>query len=195
MASKASCFREIIQSSFQRGFRLSLSLLLQEGKLGIGHWNNVCDLLIQAVNKVGSNLSECVLVGFNFGGSIAAYFAMKHSVAGLIAAGSIPRLSEFWTKSVHDIAVAARLDSSSIDKQFSQLTRQLDLTESISKLKIPLLLKFGTSDDWLDPHQIDEINVQRSINITVACYLDDHEMLSTVSAADRFAFIRRLKES
>jgi hypothetical protein len=111
--------------SMQRG------LSSPEGELEF--WRKCCEELTSFLEIHAVKNLPLVLAGFNFGGSLAAYLATNLPVNALIASGSVPRLSDFWENSDHPVARNSRETHSPMDPRFSQITRHLDLTESVLK--------------------------------------------------------------
>lgn len=135
---------------------------------------------------------DCLLVGFNMGGSLAAHFAANNKVLGLIASGSIPRLSEFWLSSSHEVAVKARKESPTPDPEFADAVRPFDLTTSVQNLTIPVLLQFGHKDTWIDAKQVAELDRLKPHEVKLTWYDDDHPMTSSKAHADRVTFIESI---
>ena len=108
----------------------------------------------------------------------------------MIAAGSIPRPSEFWPNSAHRAATAARGNTDAIDPTFAATTRHLDLTESVGQLDVPVLLQFGRNDDWIDPNQVAALPSARFLDIE--WYDDDHAMTAPETFQQRLQFIHAI---
>jgi hypothetical protein len=68
------------------------------------------------------------------------------------------------------------------------MLRPYDLTSSLCNIRIPVLLQFGTQDDWIDHRQVEEIQLVRAPEVTVKWYEDDHDMASDACSADRRKF-------
>jgi pimeloyl-ACP methyl ester carboxylesterase len=153
------------------------------------YWQRYTEALLATLRVAGHHVADCVLIGFNFGGSLAARVAATHTTRGLIAAGSIPRLSEFWLRSAHPVAAAARASVDRPDPAFVATMGPLDLSESVRGLRAPALLQFGAKDDWIDPMQVGEL-VTASPGRMLRWYDDDHDMMGAACRADRLAFVR-----
>lgn len=142
--------------------------------------------LTQAVTAMSA--APCFMVGFNLGGSLAALFAARHRVRGLVVAGSVPRLSSFWPRSAHPVAATVRKEAGVIDADFERLTRPFDLTTSLSTVSAPTLVQCGHRDAWLEGPALAELgSVPR---VSLAWYDDDHAMMGAGARKAREDFLR-----
>jgi pimeloyl-ACP methyl ester carboxylesterase len=152
------------------------------------YWQAVSRGLADATRQLSIEPASCCYVGFNLGGSMAAYFASSHLVRALVVSGSVPRLSSFWPHSNHPVAVRVRRGAEILDGSFEWATRELDLTSSLAKTSAPLLLQCGRHDDWLEAKQMDELERVRE----VSWYDDDHAMMNSATRDARIEFLRSL---
>ena len=118
--------------------------------------------------------ADSVLVGFNLGGSLASLYASRYGARGLIATGSIARLSWFYRYSQHPVAVANR----EVD-----FPREHDLATTLPRVGCPRLVQFGRRDDWLCCCE----------EIPEACWVDDdHAMMGEEARRGRASFLESL---
>lgn len=163
------------------------------------YWEACYGALCDGIDQVGA-VGNFALVGFNFGGSLAALYAARqaHALnsgqgsrpAALVVAGSVPRLSRFWLSSRHPVAIAARA-ASVPSRDYADETRRFDLLTNLSAWSaIPTLVQCGKQDDWIDPDQASEQDRSLSGDIQRRWYDDDHDMASAPSRTDRVHFLR-----
>lgn len=155
----------------------------------IAYWEEAKSSLLAATRALSVETSACCYVGFNLGGSLAAYFAAHLPVRGLIVAGSVPRLSMFWLRSSHKVALAVRKQAEVVDDSFEDVTRPLDLTSSVSKIAAPLLLQAGRRDEWLEGEPMQELERVRQ----VVWYDDNHAMVASPTRDARVSFLCNLQ--
>lgn len=132
------------------------------------------------------------VAGFNLGGSVAAAFVGRTSARGFIAAGSVPRLSDFWIESSHPVAASARAQGTFEASAFRSVARPHDLTTRVRQLKVPALLQFGTRDPWIEAPQAREIETTAPPNCRFFWAEDDHDMLGKEAQEARFSFLHSL---
>ncbi len=133
-----------------------------------------------------------VVAGFNLGGSVAAACVGQTPARGFLAAGSVPRLSEFWLVSEHPVAVAARAQGPFVASAFRSIARPHDLTTRVMDLSLPGLLQFGTRDPWIEASQGREIETTAPPNCLISWIDDDHDMLGKASQRARYHFLQTL---
>jgi hypothetical protein len=119
---------------------------------------------------------KSVLVGFNLGGGVASLYASRLSALGLVAAGSIARLSRFYQFSDHPVAVARRKSGFGSPPEY-------DLATTLPQVTCPKLVQFGRQDEWL--YCSEEISEARWVD-------DGHEMMGAEARQQRLDFFRGL---
>ena len=158
---------------------------LRSGQGEVDYWKRSTDSRLADTHLMGIEPSDCCYVGFNLGGSLAAYFSTYYPVCALIVIGSVPRLSAFWPDSMHPVAVAVRKQTKIVDPKFEHITRQLDLISSLSEAAVPTLIQCGRLDQWLEAESLRELEQIRPLN----WYDDDHAMLASATRDARMHFL------
>ena len=156
----------------------------------IAYWKRYVEIVENVILSGIDVQTPIFIVGFNLGGSLAAYSATTISVSGLIIAGSIPRLTEFWANSEHPVAASARAAAAaSALPNYCEKLRPYDLTSSLNGITIPVLLQFGNQDEWIDRSQVDELESLASSSMMIKWYEDGHDMAMNHCFHDRCQFL------
>lgn len=157
---------------------------LSDPKIWMDARADFAEILSALRAQFGLVSQKVAVIGKNLGGTIAAHVAAGEDIACLIVTGSIPRLSEFWSRSSHPVATRWRegLDPASIEA-FVTAMRPFDLVENFGNSRARKLAQFGYKDDWVDAA---EARLIRASEWTA----DDHEMHGPASVERRLHFVR-----
>ena len=98
------------------------------------------------------NPERVIFIGRNLGGGIGGlWMTTEHRIYASLLTGAIPDLSNFWTTSLHPVALKARegANKAQLDR-FRSILLPTDLTETLPATKGKMLfLQYGKQDDWL----------------------------------------------
>ncbi|MES2855342.1 MAG: hypothetical protein V4692_05745 [Bdellovibrionota bacterium] len=152
-------------------------------------WNkarNEFHEILDAAHARGFTKSQIAVVGKNLGGSLGS-FVSAQKVGCFIAAGSIPRLSAFYSRSSHPIAVERRknLSEASLER-FTSAIRTFDLAETLSKKEeVNVLIQFGSADPWIDTFQVKAFEASMHESHKLRWIEDEHSMNSKAAVEQR----------
>lgn len=129
-------------------------------------------------------------MGLNLGGAVLSYVSRGLNLDGLIIAGAVPKLSEFWCTSAHSQArhfqAMVRFDKG----EYQLKLQNTDLIDSIKSYpKDKLLVQVGLRDDWIDEPGRQHYYQMAQQGIKISWHNDVHSMAGQEAKLERMNWL------